>query len=105
MSVSKNIDLPEFELMAQSFYEAMLPYLVQPVLVTKVNADTLVEEKKLKFKTATSVYLFFSKIYKTRGQKNDTIRTLEEMEIGDRMNFSNHSVYRTKKYYNVMKRP
>ncbi len=61
--------------------------------------------KEEKFKTPNSVYLFFSKIYNTRGQKMDTIRTLEEMEVGERINFSNHSVYRTKKYFNVIKRP
>ncbi len=61
--------------------------------------------KEEKFKTANSVYLFFSKIYNTRGKKTETIITLEEMEVGERMNFSNHSVYRTKAYYNVIKRP
>lgn len=62
-------------------------------------------EKEKKIKTANSVYLFFSKIYNTRGKKTETIRTLEEMEIGERTNFSNHSVYRTKLYYNIVKRP
>ena len=63
------------------------------------------DKKEEKFKTANSVYLFFSKIYNTRGKKTETIRTLEEMEIGERMNFSNHSVYRTKSYFNIIKLP
>ena len=57
-----------------------------------------------KFKTANEVYFKFSKIYKTRGQKTETIRTLEEMKIGDRINFSNHIVCRTKAYYSVYAR-
>jgi hypothetical protein len=60
--------------------------------------------KEEKFKTENEVYLYFSKIYKTRGQKTETIRTLEEMRIGERVNFSNHIVYRTKAYYNVSNR-